>query len=158
MKKILVAVDGSRPSEHALRFAAVMCQRMADELVALRVINIPRLSHWIAVHQRMNQELEEEAQQILKRAEEVAREHKVRVSTLVRKGFPDEEIIKTVNEDKEIFLVVLGSSGRDLTTRRMLGGVTEAVVREVSRSLPCPVVVVPAVDEMIRERLQFHEP
>lgn len=155
MKKILVAVDGSRPSEHALKFAAVLCQCMADELVALRVINTARLSHWIAVHQRMNQELEEEAQRILKHAEEVAKQHHVKIRTMVRKGFPDEEIIKTVSEDKEIFLVVLGSSGRDLTARRMLGGVTEAVVREVSRSLPCPVVVVPAVDEMIRERLGF---
>jgi nucleotide-binding universal stress UspA family protein len=155
MKKVLVAVDGSGPSKHALRFAVMLCRRMADEVVALRVINTPRLGHWIAVHQRMNLELEEEAQQILKDAEEVAKDHKVKLSTLVRRGFPDEEIIKTVNEDKEIFLVVLGSSGRGLTTRRMLGGVTEAVVREVSRSLPCPVVVVPAVDEMIRERLQF---
>jgi len=155
MKKILVAVDGSRPSEHALKFAVMLCQRMADELVALRVINTPRLSHWISVHQRMNQELEEEAKRILKNAEEVAKQHQVKIRTMVRKGFPDEEIIKTVNEDKEIFLVVLGSSGRDLTARRMLGGVTEAVVREVSRSLPCPVVVVPAVDEMVRERLGF---
>ena len=155
MKKILVAVDGSRPSEHALEFAAVLCQRMADELVALRVINTPRLSQWIAVHQRMNQELEEEARKILQHAEEVAKQHQVKIRTMIRKGFPDEEIIKTVNEDKEIFLVVLGSSGRDLTARRMLGGVTEAVVREVSRSLPCPVVVVPAADEMVRERLGF---
>ena len=155
MKKILVAVDGSRPSEHALKFAAVLCQRMADELVALRVINTPRLSQWIAVHQRMNQELEEEAQKILQHAEEVAKQHQVKIRTMIRKGLPDEEIIQTVNEDKEIFLVVLGSSGRDLTARRMLGGVTEAVVREVSRSLPCPVVVVPAADEMVRERLGF---
>lgn len=155
MKKILVAVDGSRPSEHALKFAAVLCQRMADALVALRVINIPRLSHWIAVHERMKNELEDEAHKILNHAEAVARQYQVAIQTLVRKGFPDEEIIKTVNEDKEIFLVILGSSGRDLTGRRMLGSVAEAVVREISRSLPCPVVVVPSVEEMIRERLGF---
>ncbi len=154
-KKILVAVDGSRPAENALRFAADLCRRMGHDLVALRVINIPRLSHWIAVHERMNHELEDEAHRILSHAEAVAKQHQVAIQTLVRKGFPDEEIIKTVNEDKEIFLVILGSSGRDLTGRRMLGSIAEAVVREVSRSLPCPVVVVPSVDEMIHERLGF---
>lgn len=152
-KKILVAVDGSKPSEHALRFAVDLCRAMGGDLVALRVLNIPRLSHWIAVHERMNKELEDEAEGILKNAQEVAKRHKVKIRPLVRKGYPDEEIIKLVNEDKEIFLVVLGSSGRNRTSRRMLGSVTEAVVREVSRSLPCPVVVVPGVDEMVRERL-----
>ncbi len=154
-RKILTAVDGSKPSDLALQFAVHLCRKMQGQLVALRVINIPRLSHWIAVHERMSKELEDEAEVILNHAREVAKRHKVRIESLVRKGYPDEEIIKTVNEDKDIFLAVLGSSGRNRTSRRMLGSVTEAVVREVSRSMPCPVVVVPGVEEMIRERLDI---
>jgi len=154
-KKILVAVDGSKPSEYALRFAANLCKQAGSDLVVLRVINTPRLSHWIAIYERMNRELEEDAQLILKNAKDVAKQNKVKMQALVRKGFPDEEIIKVVNDDKGIFLVVLGSSGRNRTMRRMLGSVTEAVVREVSRSLPCPVVVVPGVEKMVQERLGF---
>ncbi len=152
-RKILVPVDGSRPSKHAVRFAAHLSRLVDAGVTALRVINIPRFAHWIATHQRLEKELEEEAARILQDAREIARQYGVEIETEVRRGFPYEEIIKIARDDTSIILVVLGASGRERTSRQLLGRVAEEVVREVCRSLPCPVVVVPGTDEMIHERL-----
>ncbi len=152
-KKILVATDGSRPAKHAVRYAADLSKKIGATVLVLRVINIPRFSHWATTYKVLEKELEEEAQKILDDARSIAREYGVEVETMVRKGYPDEEILKVVKEDLDIILLAVGASGKDLTSRRMLGSVTEEVVREVSRSLPCPVVVIPGADEMIHERL-----
>lgn len=153
VKKILVATDGSRPAKHAVRYAADLSKKIGARVVVLRVINIPRFSHWVTTQKVLEKELEDEAQRVLENARAIARDYDVEIETMVRKGYPDEEILKVVKEDADIILLAIGASGKDLTSRRMLGSITEEVVREVSRSLPCPVVVVPGADEVIHERL-----
>ncbi len=152
-KKILVPVDGSRPSKHAMRYAASISKKLGLGILALRVIDVPRYSHWMATHQKMESEMEEEAQTILETARGIAGDYGVSIETAIRKGYPFEEIVNVVKEDPDVVLVAMGSSGKNLTARRMLGSVTQEVVREVSRSLPVPVVIVPGVDEMLHDRL-----
>ena len=152
-KKILVPVDGSRPSKHAVRYASDISKKLGAGVWALRVIDVPRFSHWMSAHQKLEGEMEEEARAVLEASKTIAREYGVEIETSIRKGYPYEEIINAVKEDPDVILVVMGSSGKNLTARRMLGSVTQEIVREVSRSLPVPVVIVPGVDEMLHERL-----
>jgi nucleotide-binding universal stress UspA family protein len=153
-KKILVAVDGSKPALHAVRYAATQCRQCGALLLLLRVINTPRYSQWIAAQERMLQELREEAERNLQEAGAIAAEYGVEIQQMIREGYPDAEIAKAAQEDPDVVLVALGCSGKNVTERRLLGSVTLKVVQAVSHALPCPVVVVPA-DEQAVKRLGF---
>ena len=151
-RKILVAVDGSAPSKLALRYAAGQCRTCGASILALRVINTPRFSQWIAAHEKMEEELREEAERVLGEARAIAAEYGIEAATAAREGYPDEEIVKAAQEDPDVVMVVMGASGKNVTQRKLLGSVTQKVVAAVNRSLPCPVVVVPG-DEAFLGRL-----
>ncbi|MBI1865846.1 MAG: universal stress protein [Nitrospirae bacterium] len=151
-RKILVAVDGSAPSKLALRYAAGQCRVCGAGILALRVINTPRFSQWIAAHEKLEEEMRDEAERILAEARAIAAEYRVEAETAVREGYPDEEIVKAAQEDPEVVMVVMGASGKNVTQRKLLGSVTQKVTAAVNRSLPCPVVVVPG-DEAFLDRL-----
>jgi nucleotide-binding universal stress UspA family protein len=85
----------------------------------------------------------------LSAADALASEHGVEVVTALREGTPHEEILAYVEEsgDREgesgtgkTDLVVMGTHGREGVTRRLLGSVTERVVR----GSPVPVVTLTA--------------
>jgi len=151
--KILVCIDGSEFSKNAVRFGACLSAKIKAEVVALRVIDVPRYSHWMAISKKVKEEMNESAKKIIDDAQEIARkEFGVEVIGLIKEGSPVEIIIKTVHEDDEIAMVVLGASGKSHTARRFVGSTTEELIREVSRSLHCAVIVVPGHDEMYSKR------
>jgi nucleotide-binding universal stress UspA family protein len=151
--KILVAIDGSEFSKNAVRFAACLAMKINAEVIALRINDVPRYSHWMGISNKVKEEMFATSEKIIEEAMEIGRsEFNAAVTGMIREGSPVEEIVKVVNEDQEISMVVLGASGKGDAARRLIGSTTEGLIHEVSRSLHCAVIVVPGSDEIYSKR------
>ena len=151
--KILVAIDGSEFSKNAVRFASCLAIKTKAGVIALRVIDLPRYSHWMGVSAKVKEEMIETSKKIIKEAVAIAQEEfGLVIQGITREGSPVEEIIKLANEDPEIVMVVLGASGKGHAARKLAGSTTEGLIHEVSRSLHCAVIVVPGSDAIYNKR------
>jgi universal stress protein A len=141
--RILVPVDFSETSLHALRLAAKMARTQHATLVLLHVGAVvwagapgldiggptPILAQW-------NDEIAREHESALRR---VAREEvpsDVQVDCLVRDGVPAAAVLDACKETNAD-LIVIGTHGRRGLDRIFLGSVAESVIRES----PVPVLV-----------------
>lgn len=140
--QVLIPMDYSELSEKALRTA---CSLHPDaDITVLHVIDF-RTSDlgsggwgespntwddWLA-------EAREHAEELLDRAEAIAAEYDVEIATDTDVG-EDARTIVAYAEDHDIDLIIMGSHGRSLPARILLGGVSESVVRRA----PVPVMVV----------------
>jgi nucleotide-binding universal stress UspA family protein len=139
--RILVPVDGSEESRLALTHAAA--QFPESHIVLLHVIE-PFADHSKAAGHpgRRTKQVFEERQQLLDEMVERGDEYAGTFSTELIYGRPVHVIPRYVETDG-IDEVVIGSRGRDGTSRLLLGSVAETVVRRV----PVPVTVVRSKDE-----------
>ena len=151
--KILVAIDGSEFSKNAVRFASCLAMKIKAGVIALRINDVPRYSHWMGISNKVKEEMFESSEKMIQEAVEIGRtEFDMAVTGMIREGTPVEEIVKVVNADQEISMVVLGASGKGNAARRLIGSTTEGLIHEVSRSLHCAVIVVPGSDEIYSKR------
>ena len=138
---ILVAVDGSKPSERALLEAVDLARAVGARLTLISVATLPR---WpvaagpYLVPLPTEQELERGAEAVLERLEELVPED-VPVCSIVRHGNVATAILDRVR-DAEHDLVVMGSRGHGPLRTLLCGSVSQAVL---DRS-PVPVLVVRA--------------
>ncbi|MCL7417376.1 MAG: universal stress protein [Halalkalicoccus sp.] len=137
ISRVLVAMDDSEMAERALEFAFEA--HPDSEITVLSVVGVPSWFMGEAVGLSLSEDLpeaaEEHAQRVLDRAREIAAEHDRGIDTAVALGSPSRAIV----ERAEGFdVVVVGSHGRDLSSRLLIGNTAETVVR---RS-PVPVTVV----------------
>jgi nucleotide-binding universal stress UspA family protein len=139
MKKILVAVDGSRDSEKAVEKSAEISTCFDSKVVLVYVQRFPgnifsepemkelRKSLESSV---VKEELESRSKAILRDAKSLLRKNSVgKVKTVIRWGHPAEEILKVAEEEKAE-LILVGSRGR----RRgiLLGSVSKEVVERAA--------------------------
>jgi len=139
---VLVPMDYSELAEKALR---TTCSLHPDaEITVLHVIDFRtsdlgpggwgdypgEFDDWLS-------EAREHTDELLERAEAIAAEYDIEVSTDSAVGEDASTIVEYV-EENDVDLVIIGSHGRSLPARILLGGVSETVVR---RS-PVPVMVV----------------
>jgi nucleotide-binding universal stress UspA family protein len=134
---ILVAVDGSPSAAKALEQAIDLARGEGARLTLITVAARPR---WIGGPYAMpyppDEQLEQEAERIVERAEALVPED-IPVSTVVRRGPAAEAILKRVR-DGEHDLVVMGSRGRGSARSLLLGSVSRAVLDHS----PVPVLIV----------------
>jgi len=151
--KILVAIDGSEFSRNAVRFASCLAMKIKAEVIALRVIDLPRYSHWMAVSNKVREEMTDNSKKIIEETVAIGRdEFGIAITGSIREGSPAEEIIKAVNEDETIAMLVLGASGKGHAARKIVGSTTEGLIHEVNRALHCAVIVVPGSDDAYSKR------
>jgi len=140
--QIVVPMDYSDLSEKALR---TTCSLHLDaEITVLHVIDF-RTSDlgpggWGETPNTWDDwlnEAREHADELFDRATAIAAEYDVEISTAVDVGEDARTILEHI-EEHDIDLVVIGSHGRSLPARILLGGVSETVVRRA----PVPVMVV----------------
>jgi nucleotide-binding universal stress UspA family protein len=140
--QILVPIDYSELGKKALRTA---CSLHPDaDIVVLHVIDFrssdlgpggwgespSTWDDWLA-------ESREHADELLQDAKAIAAEYDVDISTDTVVGEDASEIVEYA-EDNDIDLIIMGSHGRSLPARLLLGDVSETVVRRA----PVPVMVV----------------
>jgi len=130
--KILCPVDFSDPSGRALQNAIHLSRGFQAELTVLTAI--PTSGY----HKRVGKAVAEaEESRVFERFLQGFDFHNVKSNNLIRRGKPQEEILKVVGE-KESDLLVAGSVGRRGLGRMLTGG----VARKVAREMPCSMVTV----------------
>ena len=137
-KPILVAVDGSQPSNWALGAAARLADRLHAAVVVLHVVVPPNLgASEIALNtEDLIEQLRQEGDGVLQAACQRL-PAALAARAVLREGYPAQQIVVQARE-MGADLIVMGSRGRGRWTHFILGSIAEAVIREA----PCPVVAV----------------
>lgn len=141
---ILVPVDFSEHSVNAVRLAVSLGRHFGSKLTLLHIGVVPHvyaaeLGLGGTAGPMFSEMSQAAAAEQYHRLERLAREEvpeSMDVVTLVREGFPPEEILAAV-EASGHDLVIMGTHGRTGIGRVLLGSVTERVMRAV----PVPIMV-----------------
>ena len=142
--KILLASDGSQNAAKAAQMASDIANTSDSELHVLHIGNMKdfhiapgaeqsfsaRSGTLGEIREKAEKRLDEAVKQVEQVGGTVAESH-------LRMGDPDEEILKFCEEQDGFGLVVMGSRGLGPIKRRLLGSVSESVVRHAQ----CPVLV-----------------
>jgi nucleotide-binding universal stress UspA family protein len=141
-ESIVVATDGSRFSEEAVRDAVSIAGQSGGKLTALSVVPSESASPFDIVHSDMQHEMIsrselQEARKALEDIAAVASGEGVAVESHLAAGRPYEAILEAARE-KGADLIVVGSHGRTGLERLLMGSVTERVVGHAD----CAVLIV----------------
>ena len=141
-KKILVGIDGSAPSLHALKVAAEMAANNKAELTILSVVppipsmglegDVPQLTEYTDT-------IEESIKKMMgSKTKEVRERHPdLEVVPIVMTGSPSREIIEAAKA-RNIDLIIMGNRG----TSGFLSWVLGSVSRQVTDACTVPILVV----------------
>ena len=140
--RILLAVDGSSPSQEAVDELALRPWPTASNMRIISVVRpyIPSATEFVPgalTTQEVRQQHLKHAEDIVLRAAERLEKSGLHVDTIVREGDPRAEIVDEAT-DWRADLIVVGSHGHTGLTRLLLGSVAQAVVTHA----PCSVEVV----------------
>ncbi len=141
-KKILVPMDGSESSKHALKAAMESASKWDAELVLLTVIPpVSALLYGGTGSLMVNidaydKQLEKVHQKVLDDAQKMVKEDysELEVSTYLRKGHVPSEILEMSNQ-ADIDLIVMGSRGLSGIKSWFLGSVSKNVVERCKKPI-----------------------
>ena len=142
--KILLATDASEDAQKAAQIASDIANNSGSELHVLHIGSTkdfhiapgaeqsfaPRSGSYGEIREQAEKTLEEAVRQVEEVGGTVAQMH-------LRMGDPDDEILRFCEEQGEFGLLVMGSRGLGPVKRRLMGSVSESVVRHAH----CPVLV-----------------
>lgn len=147
MRKFLVVLDDSRECLNAMRFAAMRAASTGGGVQVLSVIPPEEFNHWIGVGEIMREEARERIEAHFEVFAKWMRDRQsIDPELVIREGEPVPEILKQIEEDGKIGVLVLGASHEK--------GGPGPIVTALSRSfgsLPVPLTIVPG--EMSKEKL-----
>lgn len=147
MRKFLVVLDDSQECLNAMRFAAMRAARTGGGVEILAVIPPEEFNHWIGVGEIMREEARERIHAHFEVFAKWMRDRQgVDPELVIREGEPVPEILRQIEEDGEIGVLVLGASAE----KGGPGPIVSALSRSFG-SLPVPLTIVPG--EMSKERL-----
>ncbi|RPI35828.1 MAG: universal stress protein [Nitrospiraceae bacterium] len=137
MKKILIAHDGSKSSEKALKKAFEIAEKFGSSVTVISVVPELYLTELMEVDRiRILETLTEEAKKTMDRIRTKTAAFK-RVRTIITQGNPAEEVLDTAKKIKAD-LIVTGSHGRHGAQRFLLGSVSSKIIDHAE----CAVLVV----------------
>ena len=148
MEQILVATDFSSCAQAALRQAVYLAKKLKGRITLLHVFDspfpypahpslraYPQVLQWI-------QDFKQDEKKKLEAIVEKVRQEGIDVTPVFKEGSPSSDVVLAAQELKAD-LIVLGTQGRSGLPHFLMGSVAEAV----SRSAPCPVLVVREKEE-----------
>jgi nucleotide-binding universal stress UspA family protein len=148
IKKILVATDGSKIANKAVKYAIKLVQQMKNEtsLTLLGVIDtfypymqsVPSAITPNKLMMEAKDYLNQATTAYLDTALSECRKKGVKAQMVMRTGHAVEEIVKEARKEK-VDLIVLGSQGRSALKAAMLGSVAFGVVH---KEIGIPVLIV----------------
>lgn len=137
MKKILMAHDGSKSSEKALKKALQVAETFGSSLTVLSVIPELYLTELMALDRaRILDTMTKETREMMEKIKAKS-EHLKSLKTVIRQGDPADEILKTAEKIKAD-VIITGSHGRHGAQRFLLGSVSSKIVDHAE----CDVLVV----------------
>lgn len=150
IKKILVALDGSKPADKALDFALDLGEKYSANIVLLSVVPlviVPLGTYPTAgvspippvAMDTYSKELRVSHEKVLSEALKKAKKIKpnLKVSTKLVEGRPSDKIIETAKEEN-FDIIVVGSRGLGGIKKLFLGSISDRVANEAA----CPVLIV----------------
>jgi nucleotide-binding universal stress UspA family protein len=157
IKKILYATDLSQNSPFAFLYAIASARAHKAQIVGLHVVEpAPRYAVGLQVgrisaeeHEREQaiEETEKRLQALCQRMDaELGGSCLSLISkTLVRIGYPVEEILDTADEE-DCDIIILGSHGKGIVRQTFLGGTAQAVLQRSRK----PVYIIPLPSDVSR--------
>jgi nucleotide-binding universal stress UspA family protein len=137
MKKILVAHDGSKPSEKALRKAFEIAGKFGSAVTVVSVIPEFYLVDLLEADRvKIVKTLEDEAKKMLGKIKDRHKGQR-RLKTVLKRGNPAEAVLEEAAKMKAS-LIITGSHGRHGAQKFLLGSVSSKIVDHAD----CSVLVV----------------
>jgi nucleotide-binding universal stress UspA family protein len=143
LRKYLVVVDDLPEVETALNFAASRIEHSGGVLVMLYVIEPQDYQHWMGVRQVQLEEETNKAKALFRlnrRKLNNAGFDAIVTEEVIREGKKAEEIIKLIDEDEDIAILVLGAAP-DAKGPGPL--VSSLAAGKVAGTFPIPITIVP---------------
>ncbi|HIE57517.1 MAG TPA: hypothetical protein EYP88_04710 [Anaerolineales bacterium] len=137
IKRLLIALDGSINSEQVLPFARALGQAFKCELILLSVPEVPRVDHYRAaadVVENIRAKAVVNMQNFLEAVARSLQDDGLEVRTMVRGSLPARTIAE-VAESEGADMVMLTSRGRGGLDYLLIGGVAERVVANTEISV-----------------------
>ncbi len=138
--KFLVVIDDTPECDRALYYASRRALRIGSTVSMLRVIEMhDRNQQWLGVADIMRAEAHEEANAVLDRA--AARASAITGITperVIREGDPAEEVLKLIEEDEDIAVLILAASAETEGPGPLVSGLSKA-----AGTFPIPIAIVP---------------
>jgi Kef-type K+ transport system membrane component KefB/nucleotide-binding universal stress UspA family protein len=137
LKKILVPTVGTEYSKNAVEMASTIAAQTGALVMIVNVINLPQVEY-ILYEQRSLAPVKEIAHDLLEQQAEIGRNLGADVQTYILQGTsPEREILKFA-QNKEVDLIILGSSIRMVTGRVFFGHRVDAILSKAH----CPVAII----------------
>jgi nucleotide-binding universal stress UspA family protein len=138
--KLLVVIDDTEECDRAVYFASRRAARIDGGVVMLRVIEmLDQSQQWLGVADIMRAEAHEEAEaELRKYAERAGIIAGITPESAVREGEKAEQILALIDEDEDIFVLVLAAS-----TGTEGPGPLVATIGRAAGDYPIPVAIVP---------------
>ena len=138
----LVVVDESPEMSNALRYACRRAKRTGGRVALLYVMPPPEGQQWGAVVDLMREEARQEAELVVARYADVAATLTGQPPAIhIREGKSRDELIKLLNEDPSICVLVLGAS----SSGEGPGPLVTAFTGKSASQLRIPLTIVPGV-------------
>ncbi|MDT8343753.1 MAG: universal stress protein [Thermohalobaculum sp.] len=139
MRKFMVVVDETPECQNAMRFAARRAQRTEGGVLMLYVIQPDEFQHWMGVAEVMRAEARAQAEERLHElAEELRRLVGITPEFVIREGKRAEEVLRVIEEDPEVGVLVLGAGEGESP-----GPLVSHLVAKLGGRMRVPVTVVP---------------
>jgi nucleotide-binding universal stress UspA family protein len=139
-RKFLVVIDDTPEVSRALRYAARRAEHTGGGLVLLYVIGPAEFQHWMGVENIMRAEAMETAEASLGRFADLARNWSaVESEMVIREGNRADEIVKLLEEDADIAILVLAAA----SDKEGPGPLVTALAGKASGTFPVPITIVP---------------
>jgi nucleotide-binding universal stress UspA family protein len=137
MKRILIAHDGSKSSEKALKRAFQIAETFGSSITVLSVIPELYLTELMELDRaRILDTMTKETREMMEKIKAKSK-HLKSLKTIIKQGDPAEEILETA-EKLKADVIITGSHGRHGAQRFLLGSVSSKIVDHAD----CDVLVV----------------
>ena len=139
-RKFLALVDDTPECSRSVLYAALRARNSGGTLVLMFVIGPSDFQHWVGVENIMRAEAMDEAEATLGRFADFVREKsEIEPQMTIREGNMSEEIMKVIEEDEDIAIMVLAAG----TDKEGPGPLVTALAGKQAGSFPIPITIVP---------------
>jgi len=146
ISKILVPLDGSKPSQKAAKYAVELAKQTGASLALLSVVDkrfvvgqsVSASASPTHLKESVEDYLNQSAQSSTDEIAKVCKRNHIQYKAAIRTGHPVEEIVKEAAKSK-VDLIVMGSHGKSALKAAVLGSVTYGVMHKDTK---IPVLIV----------------
>lgn len=142
-RKFVVIVDESQEVESALFYAALRMAHTEGTLILLYIIEPQDYQHWMGVRQVQLEEETNKAKalfRLFRRKLNQSGFESLATEEVIREGKKAEEIVKLIEEDEDVAILVLGAA----TDAKGPGPLVSSLAAgKVAGSFPIPITIVP---------------